>query len=156
MGRTVQLKNLHNAYKIDDRLVRRIVALILKYCKKPSDVSLEIVFLTNKKIRQLNKKFKGSDRATDVLSFDLGGRMFGTGPFLGEAFISIDKAAENSKVFGTKFEEEIALYIIHAILHLFGYDDGTLKERVKMERRQKEILKFICKREDLSKVLTPR
>ena len=53
--------------------MRRIVTLVLKYCKKSSDSNLEIVFLTDKDIRRLNKEFKGSDRATDVLSFDLGG-----------------------------------------------------------------------------------
>ncbi len=155
MARTVQLKNLHKSYKIDEHLVRRIVALILKYCKKPSDVNLEIVFLTDGEIRRLNKRFKGSDRATDVLSFDLGGSAFAGPPFLGEAFISIDRALENSKAFNTKFEEEITLYIIHAILHLFGYDDKRPEERIKMEKKQGEILRFLCKREDLSKVLMP-
>ena len=136
--------------------MRRIVDLILKCCKKPSDLNLEIVFLTDKEIRRLNKKFKGSNRITDVLSFDLSGSAFGARSFLGEAFISIDRALSNSNTFNTKFEEEIVLYIIHAILHLFGYDDETLKKRERMERKQKEILRFICKREDLSKVLTPR
>ena len=156
MARTIQLKNLHKSYKLDERLVRRVVNRILKYCKNRSGVNLEIVFLTDKEIRRLNKKFKGSDRATDVLSFDLGGSAFGARPFLGEAFISIDRALINSKAFNTKFEEEVTLYIIHAILHLFGYDDITLKERARMERKQKEILRFLCKRENLSKVLTPR
>ena len=156
MSSTIEIKNLHRRYKIDERLVKRIASLILKYCKKPSGVNFEIVFLTDREIRRLNKKFKGSDRATDVLSFDLGGSVFGAGPFLGEAFISIDRALENSKVFNAKFEEEVTLYIIHAILHLFGYDDETLKERARMERKQKKILRFLCKRENLSKVLMPR
>ena len=144
----VRIINLHKAYKVNEPLVRKIAAYILKCCEKETEAELELVFLDNKQIRPLNKKYKGEDRPTDVLSFDLGG--------MGEIFISIDKALANSKIFKTALEEEFTLYIIHGILHLIGYDDETSRERARMERKQKKILRFLCKRENLSKVLTPR
>lgn len=144
----VSVLNLHKGYRINSRLVKIIVSYILSKQDMRSRASLEIVFLSDAQIRPLNKKYKGEDRPTDVLSFDLGDT--------NDIFISIDKARENSKIFGTTFQEELTLYVIHGILHLSGYDDETKKDRAGMEKRQKEILSDLCKREDLSKVLTPR
>ena len=149
----IQIKNLHKSYRINERLVKRIVSFILRYCKRPSRIDLDIIFLTDREIRRLNKRFKGADRPTDVLSFDLSNA---PAPLLGNIFISIDKASENSGIFNTTSEEELTLYIIHGILHLVGYDDETKKDRYRMEKMQKIVLGKLCKREDLSKVLTPR
>ena len=145
---SVKVINLHKAYKVNEPLVRKIAARIILYCGKRALTELEFIFLSNRQIRPINKKFKGPDRATDVLSFDLGG--------VGAIFISIDKALTNSKIFKTTFEEEFILYVIHGILHLMGYDDENRKDRVKMEAKQSKILEEICKREVLSKVLTPQ
>ena len=140
--------NLHRGYRVNASLIKRIASHVLACCKKNKIKEFELVFLTNRGIRPLNKRYKGEDRATDVLSFDLDG--------IGAIFISIDKALTNSKIFKTALEEELTLYVIHGILHLAGYDDESRADRVKMEAKQSKILEEICKREDLSKVLTPR
>lgn len=144
----LEIINLHGGYSVNNRIVNRIVSSVLKHCGKLGQAEFEIVFLTNNAIRAINKRYKGEDRPTDVLSFDLDGA--------GEIFISIDKALTNSKIFKTAFGEEFTLYIIHGILHLAGYDDETRSSRARMELKQGKILEEICKREDLSKVLTPR
>ena len=144
----VSVINLHKAYKVNEPLIRKIAAYVLLCCGKRIWAELELVFLDNRQIRRLNKRHKGEDRPTDVLSFNLGGMV--------EIFISIDKALANSKIFKTALEEEFTLYVIHGILHLIGYDDENRIDRVKMEAKQSKILKDICKRENLSKVLTPR
>ena len=145
---SVKVINLHKGYRVNARLVKRIVSHVLKYCGRFGTAELGLVFLTNKGIRPINKRYKCEDRPTDVLSFDLGG--------MGEIFISIDEALANSKIFKTALEDEFTLYVIHGILHLAGYDDESRTERVKMEAEQSKILEEICKREDLSKVLTLR
>ena len=147
----VKIVNLHRAYKINGRLVEKIAARILGYCKARRDSGLEIVFLTDSGIRPLNKRYKREDRPTDVLSFGLSER-----PLLGDIFISIDRARKNSKIFKSGLEEEVTRYVTHGILHLMGYDDRTGKARARMESKQEEILRKLCKRENLSKVLTPR
>jgi len=68
----------------------------------------------------------------------------------------LDRALENSRIFGTKFEDEVVLYVIHGILHLSGYDDETHDKQRRMSKKQDEILKYLWKKENLSKVLTPR
>jgi len=151
----IRIVNQYTKYKINVRFIHRIVLQVLKTIKKTQGMELEFVFLDDKAIRILNKKYKGEDRSTDVLSFDLH-----EGPFskvrLGEAFISIDRAFENSKLFGTHIGKELTLYIIHAILHLYGYDDVTAGDRRKMWDKQGKMLESLCRKEDLSKVLMPQ
>lgn len=153
--RKIRILNLHKAYRLNERLVEKIVTQVLKFCKKPKALELEFVFLDNKRIRELNKKYKRSNRPTDVLSFGMKRDEFGL-PFYGEIIISLDRALENSKIFGTEFNSEVTLYIIHGILHLFGYDDETVSEKRRMSGRQLQILESICTKEKLSKVLMRR
>lgn len=153
-GKT-QVINRHKRYRVNEKLIKKIVSKILKYIRKPRDTELEVVFLDDGSIRPINKAYKRRDAPTDVLSFKLDVAEFGSRKFLGEIFISIDRAKENSRAFKADFKEEVVLYVIHGILHLFGYDDEDAESRRRMSKKEKETLRYLCKREDLSKVLTP-
>ncbi len=154
--RQIEIINLHKKYKLAPALLKDVIKKILRFVKSPERMSsLDVVFLDDKSIKVLNRRHKGYNRPTDVLSF----RFDDEGllkDFTGEVIISVDRAFENSKIFGTGFDEELILYVVHGLLHLFGYDDISPKDRVMMRRKEKEILEYLCKREDLSKVLTPR
>ena len=65
-------------------------------------------------------------------------------------------ALRNSRVFNMPLEKELVLYVIHGILHLFGYDDEKPKERLRMFRKQDSVLETLCAKISLSKVLTRR
>ena len=130
----IKVKNLNKRYKLNERFLKKVSADIIKMLKKP-DAELEIVFLSDVAIRPFNKKYKHSDRATDVLSFDLDG--------LGEILISSDMALKNSSIFGTSFEEELVLYVIHGILHLCGYGDKTPAKKKEMRRREDFCLELL-------------
>ncbi len=82
--------------------------------------SATIAFVSDKKIRELNRQFRGIDKATDVLSFPSDGP-----DDLGDIAVSVDTAAAQAKENGLKFEEEIAQLILHGLLHLSGYDHET-------------------------------
>ena len=84
-----------------------------------SDSSATIAFVSDKKIRELNRQFRGIDKATDVLSFP------SDGPDLGDVAVSVDTAAAQAKENGLEFDEEIAQLILHGLLHLSGYDHET-------------------------------
>ena len=144
--RAVKVKNLNKKHKLNEKFLENIALDILKILKKHK-ASIEITFLSDTDIRSINKKYKGRDRPTDVLSFELGE--------LGEILISSDTALKNSRRFGTSFEEEIVLYVIHGILHLHGYDDETAQEKKRMSKKEEFILKRLCQKK-LSKVLMPR
>ncbi len=142
---SIAVSNLNKRHRIDERFVAKLARMILKTLRK-GDLELEIIFLSDAAIKPVNKKYKDSDRATDVLSFDLDS--------CGQILISSDMALKNSRVFGTLFEKELVLYVIHGILHLLGYLDDKPRARSRMLRRQDSILEMLCAKVSLSKVLT--
>jgi len=152
----VRVTNRNASYNVNERFLERLSVDILKSLKKAKDAEVEVVFLDDKAIRKLNKQFKKEDSATDVLSFRIDRKEFGRQKFLGEVVVSLDTAVRNAKLFGTEFEYEIVRYVIHGILHLFGYDDQTEAGRFKMWHKQERLLKDLCRQEDLLKVLTRR
>ena len=75
-----------------------------------SESAATIAFVSDKKIRELNRQFRGIDKATDVLSFP------SDGPDLGDIAVSVDTAAAQAKENGLKLDEEIAQLILHGLL----------------------------------------
>lgn len=146
--KSIRILNLHKKYGLNEPLIKRVIRHILKFCGKRKKIELGFIFLSDKAITVINKRYKKEDHPTDVLSFDLDAA--------GEIFISLDRALENSRIFGTRFEDEVVLYVIHGILHLFGYDDETPRDKRLMSKEQNEVLRYLWKKENLSKVLTPR
>ena len=91
--------------------------------------SATIAFVSDKAIRQLNRQFRGVDKATDVLSFPAGDTDESN---LGDIAISVETAAAQAKENGLTFEDEVAQLILHGLLHLSGYDHET--DRGEMNR----------------------
>jgi len=144
----VEIVNLHKSYKLNEFFLRKIIRRILKFCASVPKMELKFIFLDDRSIKGLNKKYRGKDKPTDVLTFNIDN--------IAEAYISVDRARCYSKTYGLDIESEITLYVIHAILHMFGYDDESPKERKKMIDKQERILRCLKQQEDLSKVLMPR
>jgi len=97
-------------------------------------------------MRSLNKKYRGIDKATDVLSFDLNWdakELKYDKTRQGEIIISLDQVKRQvKKIEGNSFRKELSLLLIHGVLHLLGYNhEGTLKEKKRrMLSRQEELL----------------
>lgn len=91
-----------------------------------TDVSLVIV--GEVKIRELNKKYRKKNKVTDVLSFDYG-----------EIFICLPQAKKQAKKFGHSLKKELAILLIHGLLHLAGYDDETKRGYNKIVKAQENI-----------------
>ena len=87
-----------------------------------SESSATIAFVSDRKIRELNRQFRGVDKATDVLSFPAGGP---DDSDLGDIAVSVETAVAQAKENGLKFDNEIAQLILHGLLHLAGYDHET-------------------------------
>jgi probable rRNA maturation factor len=85
----------------------------------------------------LNRRFRGKDRATDVLSFSAAADD-ARKRFAGELAISAEMAAENARAFGHPAAVEIKVLVLHGVLHLAGYDherDGGEMARCEEELR---------------------
>lgn len=144
----ISVTNLNKAYRINTRMMAYIASRILRYVDKMHGVELELVFLDDAGIRKLNKRYKGRSRATDVLSFSL--------DRVGLIYVSIDRAADVACEYGAGVADELVRYVIHGILHLFGYDDATRNKRRLMSAKEDEILLWLGRAGTLSKVLTRR
>jgi probable rRNA maturation factor len=91
----------------------------------------------NREIRALNLRFKGSDRATDVLSFPA--PVFVRG-FAGDIAISAQIATKNARMLGHSVSDEIRILVAHGVLHLAGYDhegdNGEMARREQLMRKR--------------------
>jgi probable rRNA maturation factor len=102
-----------------------------------SDSSATIAFVSDNRIRELNRQFRDVDKATDVLSFPSGGP---DELELGDIAISVETAAAQAKESGLSFDDEIAQLILHGLLHLSGYDhetDNGEMNRLELKLRRK-------------------
>ncbi len=87
--------------------------------------SASIAFVSDRKMRDLNREFRGEDSTTDVLSFPFEPEEFESGEILGDIVISVEQAARQAEENGLTLEVEIRQLILHGILHLCGYDHET-------------------------------
>lgn len=129
-------------------LVKVCVEASLK-CEEFNELStVDVTFVSNRKIREYNKKFRNIDCETDVLSFPLGSNHFDTDPdtgaaLLGDIVISLEKAYEQAQEYGHSIEREVGFLTVHSMLHLLGYDHIDEDEGDVMRLHEKKILKKI-------------
>lgn len=83
-----------------------------------------VVFVSDRAMRGLNRRFRGKNGTTDVLSFPMEPAEFeeAAESSLGDVVISVEQAARQAAEHGLEFDEEIAQLILHGLLHLKGYD----------------------------------
>jgi len=114
--------------------ILKTVKKILKDKKRDGEIS--ITFVDNKTIRKLNKRYRGKDLPTDVLSFELNNSEF----IIGDIYISEEIARIQAKDNGYSLFDEIFLLVIHGVLHLLGYDHNTMKESRKMRKEEEKYM----------------
>jgi probable rRNA maturation factor len=117
--------------------------------------ALSIVLVNDAAIQDINVRFLRRNRPTDVIAFELGGRaatsvapLSGTDPdsgtfggdMWGEVYVSTERTSEQALDYGVPPKEELARCVIHGVLHLLGYDDGTARERAAMRAKEEEYL----------------
>jgi probable rRNA maturation factor len=142
----IKIANRHGRIRLPKAALTR---LIKKICSR-LDIGggmLSFVFTSDLEIRSLNKKFFAKDQATDVIAFDLFDQGDPSG-LLGEIIISLDQAIESASRFSGEREEELSLYIIHGLLHLKGFKDKTQPEKMRMRKKEKEIIFYLLKKEN--------
>jgi len=86
-----------------------------------------IAFLSDRRMRELNRSFRGIDKTTDVLSFPAGSDEVQamSEVNLGDIAISVERAEMQATENGLRFDDEIAQLVLHGLLHLCGYDHET-------------------------------
>ena len=134
---------------VDGGWVKKIVRQVLKTEGVATPYEVSLVFTDSETVKQLNRDYRGVDEPTDVLAFYMLPQKEADDSFalppdgvtrLGEVIISYPQAVEQAREQGHATEKELALLVIHGILHLLGYDHEEAKEEIKMRRRERELL----------------
>jgi probable rRNA maturation factor len=122
---------------IDRGRMREIVRSVLA-AEDVADYEISLAFVDNPTIHRLNKRFLDHDEPTDVLSFPLSEAK--AKKLSGELVVGVEVAKEQAEERGHDVGVELALYIIHGLLHLCGYDDKNEKAARQMRQRERHHL----------------
>ncbi len=134
---------------VDGGWVKKIVRQVLKTEGVAPPYEVSLVFTDSETVKQLNRDYRGVDEPTDVLAFYMLPQKGADSSFalppdgvtrLGEVIISYPQAVAQSREQGHSPERELALLVIHGILHLLGYDHEEPEEESKMRERERELL----------------
>jgi len=129
--------------------VKKVARQVLNTEGVAPPYEMSLVFTDSETVRQLNRDYRGVDKPTDVLAFYMLPQkkvdsFFALPPdgvtHLGEVIISYPQAAEQAKEQGHSPERELALLIIHGILHLLSYDHEDPAEASEMREKEIELL----------------
>ena len=112
---------------------------------------MAVTFVTNERSHELNLEYRDTDRPTDVISLEykpesdltfseedlaenpeLAEMLDEFDAYIGELFISVDKAREQAEEYGHSFEREMGFLAVHGFLHLLGYDHDTEEKEKEM------------------------
>ena len=128
---------------------RRLAELALT-AENISEGELTLFFIDEQIMTDLNAEHMGETGPTDVLAFPIDGPTQGTakstidpeGPpkILGDIFICPSIARKNADTYKKPFEDEIALLVIHGVLHILGHDHAEDEEKRIMQEREKVLL----------------
>ena len=134
---------------VDRVRFKKLARQVLKHEGVAWPYEVGLVFTDAETVRQLNRQYRGVDEPTDVLAFYmLTGKeaddSFALPPDgisrLGDVVISYPQAVAQAAEQGHSTERELALLVIHGILHLLGYDHEKTDDENRMRAREKELL----------------
>ena len=140
----ISVRNLQRKISVSVGEIEKFAGKALQHClplrkgKRTDLRKLREVFvwlISDRRMSFLHRKFLGLSGPTDVLTFQHG-----------EIFISVETARRNACAFGNSLMCELKLYIVHALLHLHGFDDQTPAEARRMKTPQEKILRA-CSRD---------
>jgi probable rRNA maturation factor len=100
-----------------------------------ADRELSLLLTDDAEIRALNRRWRRLDRATDVLSFSMAGRL------LGDVVISAETAARRSRA---RLDRELTFLMVHGVLHLVGHDHRRAAERRRMRARERSLMRRVA------------
>ena len=140
---------MENNYTIVDNDLYKDYAYLDKVINKTLEEEqvngavFSIIFVTLDEIHKLNKKYRGIDRPTDVISFALeDSEDFEINDLrvLGDIYICIDRMKEQAKEYGHSQMRELSFLTCHGLLHLLGYDHMEPEDEKIMFGKQDKIL----------------
>ena len=148
------------------QLVKDVLEFSGKYLELPEDTEMSVTLMNNEQIHEINLKYRGVDKATDVISFAISYAVFclkkrvqilwqssSKLPIIlpddvdfeepkniGDMMISMDKVKEQAEYLGHSEDRELGFLTVHGFLHLNGYDHMKAEDEKVMFKLQRDIL----------------
>jgi len=133
----VEISNTQGHLQVDLAALDQLVRIVLA-AEARARAAISIALVDNATIHAINRTHLGHDWPTDVITFPLAGP---DEPDLsGELVVSAEMACIAAREIDVEPNEELALYVVHGLLHLCGFDDHDDAERERMRRREEELL----------------
>ncbi|HEX8367930.1 MAG TPA: rRNA maturation RNase YbeY [Pyrinomonadaceae bacterium] len=138
-----EIINQQRKIKIESDDFKKFAEQAVDALNEAKGKELTVAFVSDRRIRELNKIFRDKNRPTDVLSFPYEPDQYDyleTENFLGDVVISVEQAQRQAAENDLTLENEIKQLILHGILHLVGYDhesDGGEMNRLELKLRRK-------------------
>jgi rRNA maturation RNase YbeY len=173
----LRILNRQKMLGLDRRLLSRISRALLEELLGRKNYELGVHLIGAEEMATINETFLGHEGLTDVITFDYSDdkeRVISTinppppdvqgegmipaifngrhDTLHGELFICVDEALIQGRRFRVSWQEEIVRYLVHALLHLQGFDDKKAGPRRKMKRVENKLVKELSRRFDLSKL----
>ncbi len=140
MAIEIEISDTQGHLKVDRTAVVELVKRVLIAENHPV-ASVSIALVDNATIHRLNRLHLGHDWPTDVVTFPLS--RLDDPDLCGELVVSIEMAVAVAGDMGGDPRDELALYLVHGLLHLCGYDDSSDADALAMSRRQAELLRLM-------------
>ncbi len=137
----IEVVNRQRKVAIDDERWRAFAARALKVVPA-GGAGVTVAFVSDRAMRELNRRWRGKRGTTDVLSFPAEQDEFekAEGFTLGDVVVSVEQAARQAAEHALSFENELEQLILHGLLHLCGYDheqDGGEMNRLELRLRRR-------------------
>jgi probable rRNA maturation factor len=133
--RRVQIHNQTTGVRLPRRKLTQLTEMILKDERRVGEINL--IFVSDAKMRAINRQYRKIDKTTDVLSFSLEDD---SDHLLGEIYISLTEAARNARELKVSLTKEILRLFCHGALHLCGIHHPDLRARAIMADREEGYL----------------
>lgn len=122
---------------IDEKYLEKVAEAAFSFLPE-TEGEIELSFIDEEKMQNLNFQYREKDYVTDVLSFTIS-----SSPLIGQLFICYNVAVGQASESGVPVEKEIALLLVHGILHIFGFDHESEEDFAVMKAKEDEIIDTI-------------
>lgn len=127
--------------------INQVAAICLREEEIPEAAEVDLLFVDNEAIREMNLEYRDKDSATDVLSFP----MYEADEAIeeeeeilfGDIVISLERAQEQCAEYGHSLEREVMYLLVHGLLHLAGYDHVEEEDKKQMRAQEEKLLAVI-------------
>lgn len=141
----ISIFNQQTKHPIPEKLIKEAIHCVLeKENSHPDEMS--VIFVDTDEICKLHDQFFNDPSPTDCITIPIDEDKESGFQYLGDIYICTDTASQTCSEHNLSYEQELTLYVIHATLHLLGYDDIDPEDKALMKSKEKAYFDELFKR----------